>query len=151
MRPRNMNRLASFLAVLALAAFAMPAFVRADDADKDSKAKVDGTWKWSFTTQDGQTRESTAKLKQEGEKVTGTVSGRQGNDTEIKDGKLDKEGNLSFTVEREFNGNKMTQKFHGKVEGDTIKGKIETKRGDGESREREWEAKRAKGDDSSSK
>jgi hypothetical protein len=149
MRPRNMNRLASFLAVLALAAFAMPAFVRADDADKDSKAKVDGTWKWSFTTQDGQTRESTAKLKQEGEKVTGTVSGRQGNDTEIKDGKLDKEGNLTFTVTREFNGNTMTAKYHGKVEGDTIKGKIETKRGDGESREREWEAKRAKSDDSS--
>jgi hypothetical protein len=149
MRPRNMNRLASFLAVLALAAFAMPAFVRADDADKDSKAKVDGTWKWSFTTQDGQTRESTAKLKQEGEKVTGTVSGRQGNDTEIKDGKLDKEGNLTFTVTREFNGNTMTAKYHGKVEGDTIKGKIETKRGDGESRERDWEAKRAKSDDAS--
>jgi len=151
MRPRNMNRLASFLAVLALVAFAMPAFVRADDADKDSKAKVDGTWKWSFTTQDGQTRESTAKLKQEGDKVTGTVSGRQGNDTEIKDGKLDKEGNLTFTVTREFNGNTMTAKYHGKVEGDTIKGKIETKRGDGESRERDWEAKRAKADDSSSK
>ena len=149
MRPRNMNRLASFLAVLALVAFAMPAFVRADDADKDSKAKVDGTWKWSFTTQDGQTRESTAKLKQEGDKVTGTVSGRQGNDTEIKDGKLDKEGNLTFTVTREFNGNTMTAKYHGKVEGDTIKGKIETKRGDGESRERDWEAKRAKSDDSS--
>ena len=149
MRPRNMNRLASFLAVLALVAFAMPAFVRADDADKDSKAKVDGTWKWSFTTQDGQTRESTAKLKQEGDKVTGTVSGRQGNDTEIKDGKLDKEGNLTFTVTREFNGNTMTAKYHGKVEGDTIKGKIETKRGDGESRERDWEAKRAKADDSS--
>ena len=151
MRPRNMNRLASFLAVLALSAFVIPAFVRADDADKDSKAKVDGTWKWSFTTQDGQTRESTAKLKQEGDKVTGTVSGRQGNDTEIKDGKLDKEGNLTFTVTREFNGNTMTAKYHGKVEGDTIKGKIETKRGDGESRERDWEAKRAKADDSSSK
>jgi hypothetical protein len=149
MRPRNMNRLASFLAVLALSAFVIPAFVRADEADKDSKAKVDGTWKWSFTTQDGQTRESTAKLKQEGDKVTGTVSGRQGNDTEIKDGKLDKEGNLTFTVTREFNGNTMTAKYHGKVEGDTIKGKIETKRGDGESRERDWEAKRAKSDDSS--
>ena len=147
MRPRNMNRLASFLALVVFAAFVVPAF--ADDDAKDSKAKVDGTWKWSFQTQNGETRESSAKLKQDGDKVTGTVAGRQGNDTEIKDGKLDKEGNLSFTVVREFNGNTMTQKFHGKVEGDTIKGKIETKRGDGESRERDWEAKRAKADDSS--
>jgi hypothetical protein len=147
MRPRNMNRIASFLALFVFAAFVVPAF--ADDDAKDSKAKVDGTWKWSFQTQDGQTRESSAKLKQEGDKVTGTVAGRQGNDTEIKDGKIDKDGTVSFTVEREFNGNKMTAKYHGKVEGDTIKGKIETKRGDGESRERDWEAKRAKGDDAS--
>jgi hypothetical protein len=149
MRQRNMNRLASFLALAVFAAFVVPAL--ADDDAKDAKAKVEGTWKWSFQTQDGQTRESTAKLKQEGEKVTGTVSGRQGNETEIKDGKLDKDGNLSFTVTREFNGNTMTAKYNGKVEGDTIKGKIETKRGDGESRERDWEAKRAKADDSSSK
>ena len=148
MRPRNMNRLASFLAVMALAAFVMPAFVRADDADKDSKAKVDGTWKWSFTTQNGDKREGSAKLKQEGDKVTGTIAGRQGNDTEIKDGKIDKDGTLSFTVTREFNGNSMTQKYTGKVEGDTIKGKMETTR-DGQTRERDWEAKREKKDDSS--
>ena len=146
MRPRNMNRLASFLALAALTAFVLPAFVRADDDAKDAKAKVDGTWKWSFQTQNGETRESTAKLKQDGEKVTGTISGRQGNDTEIKDGKIDKDGKLSFTVEREFNGNKMTAKYEGKVEGDTIKGKIVTTRGDGQSRDREWEAKRSKDD-----
>ena len=147
MRPRNMTRLGSFVALAVLAAFVVP--VRAADDDKDSKAKVDGTWKWSFTTQNGDKRESTAKLKQEGEKVTGTISGRQGgNDTEIKDGKIDKDGTLTFTVTREFNGNTMTSKYNGKVEGDTIKGKIETKRGDGETREREWEAKREKAEDS---
>ena len=144
MRPRNMNRLSTFLALAALAAFVLPAFARADDDAKEAKAKVDGTWKWSFTTQDGQTRESTAKLKQDGEKVTGTVSGRQGNETEIKEGKIDKDGKLTFTVVREFNGNQMTAKYEGKVEGDTIKGKIVTTRGDGQSRDREWEAKRAK-------
>jgi hypothetical protein len=151
MRPRNMTRLGSFLALAVLTVLAaFVATARADD-DKDAKAKVDGTWKWSFTTQQGETRETTAKLKQEGEKVTGTVAGRQGNDTEIKDGKLDKDGNLSFTVVREFNGNTMTSKYHGKVEGDTIKGKVETSRGDGQSRERDWEAKREKKDDSSAK
>lgn len=151
MRPRNMTRLGWFLALAVFAAFVVPA-IAADDA-KDSKAKVDGTWKWSFTTQNGDKREGSAKLKQDGEKVTGTVAGRQGNDTEIKDGKIDKDGNVSFTVTREFNGNSFTQKFHGKVEGDTIKGKIESTR-DGETRERDWEAKRStddKKDDSSSK
>ena len=84
MRPRNMTRLGSFLALVVLAAMAVP--VLAADDDKDSKGNVTGTWKWSFQTQQGDTRESTAKLKQDGEKVTGTISGRQGgNDTEIKD------------------------------------------------------------------
>ena len=147
MRPRNMTRLGSYLALAVLAALVIPAY--ADDEAK--KASVDGTWKWSFQTQNGETRESTAKLKQEGEKVTGTITGRQGNETEIKDGKLDKDGKLTFTVTREFNGNTMTAKYQGKVEGDTIKGKIETTRGDGETREREWEAKREKKEDSEKK
>ena len=147
MRPRNMTRLGSVLALAVLAVLVVPAY--ADDEAK--KASVDGTWKWSFQTQNGETRESTAKLKQEGEKITGTVSGRQGNETEIKDGKLDKDGKLTFTVTREFNGNTMTAKYEGKLEGDTIKGKIETTRGDGQTREREWEAKREKKDDAEKK
>lgn len=139
MRPRN--TIGSFLAVAVLAAFVVLPAAAAEDA---KKANVNGTWTWSFTTQNGEKRESTAKLKQDGEKVTGTVSGRQGGETEIKDGKLDAEGKLTFTVTREFNGNTMVAKYEGKVEGDTIKGKSSTKRGDGEAREREWEAKRAK-------
>ena len=35
------------------------------------KADPTGTWKWSFTTQDGQTRESTLKLKLDGGKLSG--------------------------------------------------------------------------------
>ena len=148
MRPRNLLRLRPFLALAVLAAFVVPAY--AEDAKKDegskeaSKADVTGTWKWSFAMQDGQKRESTAKLKQEGEKVTGTVSGRQGAETEIKDGKIDAEGKLTFSVSREFNGNTMTMMYSGQVDRDTIKGKIETKRPDGQTREREWEAKREK-------
>ena len=46
---------------------------------------------------------------------------------------------------REFNGNKMTTKYSGKVSGDTIKGKIEMPaRGGGDPMTRDWEAKRAK-------
>jgi len=112
--------------------------VAAQAADK--KADPSGTWKWSFTTQNGQTRETTAKLKVEGDKLTGTVSGRQ-NETPIEDAKLNGE-DISFKVTREFNGSKIIQKFAGKISGDTIKGKIETDR-NGDNSSRDWEAKRS--------
>jgi hypothetical protein len=102
-------------------------------------ADVTGTWKSSFTNQNGQVRETTFKLKAEGEKVTGTVSGRN-NDTEIGDGKI-KGDELSFQVVREFNGNTMTNKYSGKLSGDTISGKSESQR-DGQPQSRDWMAKR---------
>jgi hypothetical protein len=107
---------------------------------QDKKADPTGTWKWSYAGQNGAARETTAKLKLEGDKVTGTVSGRN-NDVAITDGTL-KGDEISFTVAREFNGNKMTQKYSGKLSGDSIKGKVESKRGDAEAQSRDWEAKR---------
>ena len=121
----------AFVTVLALVAAAVPALA----ADK-----VDGTWTWSFTTQNGQSFEQKAKLKQEGEKVTGVIMGRNNQETEIKDGKLSSEGELTFSVTRERQGQQVTTKYKGKVDGDTIKGT--TERDGGQSRE--WVAKRAK-------
>lgn len=106
---------------------------------QDKKPEITGTWKSSFTNQDGQVRETTIKLKAEGEKLTGTVSGRN-NDTAIEEGKI-KGDEISFQVTREFNGNKMVVKYTGKVSGDTIKGKSESER-DGQARSRDWVAKR---------
>ncbi len=106
---------------------------------EDKKPEITGTWKSSFTNQNGQVRESVFKLKAEGEKLTGTVSGRQ-NDTAIEQGKIKGE-EISFQVTREFNGNKMVFKYTGKVSGDTIKGKFESER-DGQPQKRDWEAKR---------
>lgn len=60
--------------------------------------------------------------------------------TEISDGKV-KGDEISFAVVREWNGNKFTMKYSGKVSADVIKGKIESER-DGNVRSREWEAKR---------
>lgn len=101
-------------------------------------AEVTGTWKWSVE-RNGQTMETTLKLKQEGAKLTGTISGRQ-NETPIEDGKVEGD-EVSFKVVREFNGNKFTQKYKGKVSGDTIKGKVEMER-DGQTNSRDWEAKK---------
>lgn len=108
-------------------------------AADDKKPSPVGTWKWSMTGQNGQTRESTLKLKMDGDKLTGTISGRQ-QDTPIEDVVL-KGDEISFKVVREFQGNKFTIKYQGKISMDTIKGKSEFDRG-GEVQSRDWEAKR---------
>jgi hypothetical protein len=106
---------------------------------QDKKVDVTGTWKTSFTNQNGQVRQTTIKLKAEGEKLTGTVSGRQ-NDTAIEEGKI-KGDEISFQVTREFNGNKVITKYTAKVSGDMLKGKSESQR-DGQPRTREFVAKK---------
>jgi len=107
--------------------------------------KADGTYSWTMPGRNGgPDRKMTLTLKTEGDKVTGKLSspGRDGTnrDTDIADGKIKGE-EISFTVVREFNGNKMTSKYSGKVGADSIKGKIETER-DGQTQSRDWEAKR---------
>ncbi len=126
-------------AALAVAALVLVvAVARADD----KKADATGTWKWTVEGQNGQKFEQSAKLKQEGDKLTGTVTGRQGQETKIEDGTV-KDGEIAFKVTRERDGNKFTIKYSGKVTGDTLKGKIEFDLG-GETRSREFEAKRDK-------
>jgi len=101
-----------------------------------------GTWKWT-TMYQGKSRDVTLKLKVEGDKLTGTLPGQgKAQDVAIADGTY-KDNNVSFTVVRELNGEKITQKYSGTVSGDTIKGSIETSRG-GQGQSRDWEAKRQK-------
>jgi len=114
-------------------------FVGIASGAEDKKADPNGTWKWSFTGQNGQSREFSLKLKLEGDKLTGTISGR-GGDTAIEEAKIKGE-DISFQVTREFNGNKVVTKYNGKIAGDTIKGKSESQR-DGQPQSRDWEAKR---------
>ena len=112
---------------------------------EDSKADAAGTWTWTMAgRQGGADRKFTAKLKVEGDKLTGKVSaptrGGETRDTEIQDGKI-KGDEISFTTSREMNGNTITTKYSGKITGDTIKGKMEFER-NGEPVKRDWEAKR---------
>src|SRR5436190_1178808 len=67
---------------------------------------VAGTWKSSFTIADGQSIESTLKLKQEGDKLSGIVVGRNGNETPLEEVKLTGD-QLSFKLTRERNGEKV--------------------------------------------
>ena len=106
---------------------------------EEKKADPTGTWTWSVPGRDGTPRKVTAKFKVEDGKLSGTVSGRNG-DTAIDDAKLTGD-ELSFSVTREFNGNKFVQKFSGKVSGDAIKGKIAFDR-NGEPQSVDWNAAR---------
>ena len=122
-------------AAFVLAFIGMSASARAAD-----KPNPTGTWKWTAKMGD-QTVERSLKLKLEGDKLTGTMPGRDGKETSIADGKF-KDGELSFSVTRERDGQKMTSKYSGKVSGDTIKGKVEFTR-EGQTQSRDWDAKRA--------
>lgn len=134
------HRLASLIQASVCALFALGIVAQVQAADPA------GTWTWTMAgRQGGPDRKMTLKLKVEGQKLTGTLTspGRQGGqatDTEIADGKVTGD-EVSFTVTREFGGNKMTSKYNGKVSADTIKGKIEFER-NGETQSRDWEAKR---------
>jgi hypothetical protein len=135
------NRLTSLIRVVACAILALGAVAQA----QDKKADPTGTWTWTTPGRNGgPDRKSTLKLKLEGEKVMGTLSapgrGGQSSDVEISDGKL-KGDEISFSVTREFQGNKFTAKYSGKITGDSIKGKMETER-NGQNQSRDWEAKR---------
>lgn len=112
----------------------------ADEKKPAAQNDPTGTWHWSFTTPNGDVRVSTLKLKREGEKLTGAVSGRGGNETAIEQGTL-KGDVISFQVVRERDGTTTTSKFNGKVTADLIKGKMESNFG-GDNQTRDWEAKR---------
>jgi hypothetical protein len=84
-----------------------------------SAASVDGKWKAESPGRDGQTRTTNFTFKVDGDKLTGTVSGRQG-DTEISEGKISGD-EISFIVVRNFQGEERKIQYKGKVAGDEIK------------------------------
>jgi hypothetical protein len=125
-----MNKRAVFLSVCFV--FAALSLVWAAD--------VNGKWTAQVPGRGGQTREQTFTFKAEGEKLTGTVSGMQG-DNPISDGKISGD-EISFTVKLNFQGNEVTLLYKGKVSGDEIK-MTRTRQG-GDQPGQEFTAKRAK-------
>lgn len=110
--------------MLALAALSLAAFA----------GDVTGKWTAQVPGRQGQTRETTFNFKAEGDKLTGTVSGQQG-DQPISEGKITGD---TITFVRESQRGK--QSFTGTVAGDEIK----FKRTMGEGPAQEFVAKRAK-------
>ncbi len=126
---------------LGVAAFSLLVVGLSIPAFAADKADATGKWKWSYE-RNGQKVENTLTLKQDGDKLTGSVTGRSNTETAIEDGKI-KDGEVSFKVTRERDGTKYTMSYKGKVADDVIKGTTESERG-GKKNSREWEAKRVK-------
>ncbi len=100
-------------------------------------ADVSGKWVAQIPGRGGQARETTFTFKVDGEKLTGTMSGRQG-DIAISEGKVSGDA-LSFVVSMERGGQTMKQTYTGKVVGS----EIQFKRESGQGQAREFTAKRA--------
>ena len=102
-------------------------------------ADVTGKWVAQVPGRGGETRETTFNLKVEGESLTGTMSGRQG-DVALTDGKI-KDDALSFNVAMSFQGNDVKFVYKGKISGDEIQF---TRQREGSDRSQEFTAKRVK-------
>ena len=81
-------------------------------------ANVDGTWTATFDTQICE-QHYTYSFKADGEKLTGTAKNDWG-ERPIEDGTL-KGDDITFTENVEFQGQKITIKYTGKLSGDEIK------------------------------
>ena len=81
---------------------------------------AEGTWKWGSSF-GGFRSQSTLKLKQDKQKLTGKLTSGRGGDMDIKEGKI-RDGEISFEVERERDGEKTVSRYYGKLYGDNILG-----------------------------
>ena len=103
-------------------------------------AGVDGKWVAQVPGRGGQTSEQTFTFKADDGKLTGTVSGQQG-ETPIADGVI-KGDEISFTQAFEMQGNSVKLLYKGKISGDEIK--FTRTRAGSDQPGREFTAKRVK-------
>jgi hypothetical protein len=85
--------------------------------------KVDpvGTWKCEYEI-GAQKRTSTLTIKKDGDKLAGTMSWPDQNETNVKDLKL-KDGTLTFSAVRKLMGNEIPVEYTLTIDGDKLKGK----------------------------
>lgn len=100
-------------------------------------ANVDGKWTYEMPGRDGQKRQGALTLKAEGDKLTGSMSGRQGAERPIENGKISGD-EISFDMTMNMGGESRKMTYKGKVAGDELKLTMETPGG-----AREIVAKRA--------
>ena len=101
-------------------------------AQDKEKADPVGTWKLEYEIGD-QKRESTLKVKKDGDKFAGTMSWPDQKEAKLKDVKF-KGGELTFSAVRELKDMKLDIEYKFKVDGDKLTGKAAVDVG-GEKRE----------------
>ncbi len=84
-----------------------------------SAADITGKWKSEAPGRDGTPTVTTYVFKADGDKLTGTVTGR-GGETAITEGKINGD-DISFVVVRSMGGEERKIPYKGKVSGDEIK------------------------------
>ncbi len=108
-------------------------------------ADVTGEWTADTQGRGGNTTHLAFNLKADGDRLTGTVTGING-ETDIQDGIID-DDTISFEVVREFHGNQVTQRFMGTMNDDSIRFSVTMEgaghKGGGETRQ--FEAYRTSG------
>jgi len=110
--------------------------------EKDDKAGPVGTWNCEYEI-GGQKRTSTLTIKKDGDKLAGTMSWPNQNETNLKDLKL-KDDTLTFSAVRKLMDNEITVEYTLKLDGDKLKGKGAAEFG-GQKQEFDIEGKREKG------
>jgi len=99
-----------------------------------------GAWKWTVQAPNSAI-ETTLKLESKDGKLSGSYSNEYG-EAAISDASF-RNDELAFSVVRDFGGNTFVLNYRGKLEGDAIKGTIETPGfGGGETQKLDWNAKR---------
>jgi hypothetical protein len=115
---KTLTRILTGLAVLTALAFA---------------ADISGKWTGDMPGRGGDTTPTTFNFKADGDKLTGTMTGPQG-DVPLQEGKLN--GNqVSFSTTLDFGGNSVKILYKGTVNGDQIKMTREREGGNGQARE----------------
>jgi hypothetical protein len=99
-----MRKLILFMALAAVSVFA---------------ADPSGKWTWEMEGRDGQKRTQNLTLKAEGDKLTGSMAGRQG-ERPIENGKVSGD-EISFTMTMQMGGESRKMTYKGKVAGDELK------------------------------
>src|SRR5262245_4862845 len=99
-----------------------------------------GTWNCEYEI-GGLKLTSTLTIKNDGDKLAGTMSWPNQKETNLKDVKL-KDGTLTFSAVREIPDNKFTVEYKLKIDGDRLRGKGSEV--GGQKREIDIEGKRAK-------
>jgi hypothetical protein len=112
-------------------------------AAAQEKSDPVGKWKCEYEI-GGQNRTATLIIKKDGDKLVGTMTWPDQKETPVKDLKL-KDANLTFSVVREIQDNKITVEYTLKIDEDKLKGKGAAEFG-GDKQEFDIEAKREKTD-----